>query len=160
MEEIALHILDVAENSIAASARLIEVRVSEDENEDVMRIEIVDDGKGMTREELAKVADPFFSTKSGRRTGLGVPMFARAAREAGGEFKIESKRGEGTRVTAAFRLGHLDRMPLGDLRGTMAVLMCAHPAIHFVCEHDRNGRSVYRVDTRKARNTARTGRDG
>ncbi len=103
MEELALHILDVAENSIAASASLIEVRVVEDEAGDLVRIEIVDDGKGMAAEALASVADPFFTTKGRRRTGLGVPMFAQAAREAGGEFTVESRPGGGTRVLATFR---------------------------------------------------------
>jgi signal transduction histidine kinase len=150
MEELALHVLDVAENSIAASARLIEVRVVEDGAGDVMRIEIMDDGKGMAAEALANVVDPFFTTKRGRRTGLGVPMFAQATREAGGEFNIESSPGEGTRMTATFRLSHPDRMPLGDLWETMAVLICAHPEVHFVCEHLRDGRRLHRVDTREA----------
>ena len=149
MEELALHVLDVAENSIAAQARLIEVHVVEDGAADVMRIEIVDDGKGMAAEALANVADPFFTTKRGRRTGLGVPMFAQAAREAGGDFNVESGPAGGTRMVATFRLSHPDRMPLGDLWETMAVLICAHPEVHFVCEHLSDGGTVYWVDTRE-----------
>ena len=160
MEELALHILDVAENSITASASLIEVRVVEDEAGDLVRIEIVDDGKGMAHEQLANVADPFFTTKAGRRTGLGVPMFAQAAREADGDLRVESRPGGGTRIVATFRHGHPDRKPIGDLRETMAVLVCAHPEVHFVCEHVRNGRSVYRVDTREAAEAAPLERDG
>ena len=155
-----MHILDVAENSIAAAAGLIEVSVVEDEAEDLVRIEIVDDGMGMAPEALANVVDPFFTTKCGRRTGLGVPMFAQAARDAGGDFTAESRPGGGTRMAAAFKLGHPDRLPLGDLRGTMAVLVCSHPDVHFACEHTRNGRSVYRIDTREATDVAPTERDG
>ncbi len=150
MEELALHILDVAENSIAAAASLIKVRVVEDKTGDVMRIEITDDGKGMAEETLAQATDPFFTTKRGRRTGLGVPMLAQAAREADGDFDIESRPGEGTRMIATFRLSHPDRKPLGDLWETMAVLICAHPEVHFVCEHLRNGRRLHRLDTREA----------
>ncbi len=150
MEELALHVLDVAENAIAASARLIEVRVVEDEAGDVMRIEIADDGQGMASGVLAQATDPFFTTKRGRRTGLGGPMCAQAARAAGGEFNMESSPGEGTRMTATFRLSHPDRMPLGDLWETMAVLIGAHPEVHFVCEHLRDGRRLHRVDTRVA----------
>lgn len=148
MEELALHILDVAENSIAAQARLVEVRVVEDAVADMMRIELVDDGNGMAAEALAEVTDPFFTTKRGRRTGLGVPLLAQAAREAGGGFEVESSPGEGTRMVARFRLSHPDRMPLGDLLETMAVLVCAHPEVDFVCEHIRDGGTVCRVDTR------------
>ncbi len=159
MEELALHILDVAENSIAASASLVEVRVVEDEAGDLVRIEIVDDGKGMAAEELMSVADPFFTTKSGRRTGLGVPMFAQAARAADGNLTVESRPEGGTRVVATFRHSHPDRMPLGGLRETMAVLACSHPEVQFVCEHLRNGRSVHRIDTRGAAYAAPIGGD-
>ncbi len=160
MEELALHILDVAENSVAASASLVEVRVVEDEAGDVLSIEIADDGKGMAREELTSVADPFFTTKSDRRTGLGVPMFAQAASEAGGDLRVESRPGGGTRVVATFRHGHPDRMPLGDLWETMAVLVCAHPEVHFVCEHIRDGRLLHRIDTRGAAQADGTGQGG
>ncbi len=149
MEELALHILDVAENSTRASASLVEVLVVEDEAGDLVRIEITDDGKGMAAEALANVADPFYTTKGGRRTGLGVPMFAQAAREADGDLNMESRSGGGTRVVATFRHGHPDRKPLGDLRETMAVLACSHPEVQFVCEHVKNDRSVYRIDTRE-----------
>ena len=159
MEELALHILDVAENSIRASASLIEIRVLEDGGADLLRIEIADDGEGMPKEMLAKAADPFFTTKTGRRIGLGVPMFAQAARDAGGDLTVESRPGGGTRVVATFRRSHPDRIPLGDLRETMAVLACSHPEVQFVCEHVRNGRSVYRIDTRGAAYAAPIGGD-
>ncbi len=88
------------------------------------------------------------TTKTGRRVGLGVPLFAQAAREADGDLRVKSEPGGGTRIVATFRHGHPDRKPLGDLRETMAVLVCAHPDVEFVCEHVRNGRMVYRIDTR------------
>ncbi len=148
MEDIALHILDVAENSTRASAGLVEVHVTEDEGADLLTVEILDNGSGMAAETRARAADPFFTTKTGRRIGLGVPMFARAAREADGDLRVGSEPGGGTRILATFRHSHPDRKPLGDLRGTMAVLVCAHPDVEFVCEHVRNGRVVFRIDTR------------
>ncbi len=155
MEELALHILDIAENSILASASRVEVRIVEDEVRDVMSIDIIDDGKGMAPEMLAQVTDPFFSTKPGHRTGLGVPLLGQAARDAGGALTVESSLESGTRIAATFRHGHPDRMPLGNLRETMAVLVCSHPEVQFVCEHVRNGQSVYHVDTAEdARATA------
>ncbi|MHC4252767.1 MAG: ATP-binding protein [Planctomycetota bacterium] len=150
MEELALHVLDVAENSTSASASLVEVRVDEDESEDVMRITIADDGEGMSEETQAEVMDPFFTTKPGHPTGMGVPMFAQAAREAGGNLHVESSPGAGTRVVATFRLSHPDRMPLGDLWETMAVLVCSHPGVDFVCSHIVNGETVGHVDTRRS----------
>ncbi len=159
MEELALHILDVAENSVAASASLVEVRVIEDGSADLLTIEILDDGNGMSPETLGKAADPLFTTKQGHRTGLGIPMFAQAAREADGRLDIESRPEGGTRILATFRHSHVDRMPLGDLRGTMAVLICAHPEIDFVCEQLRDGRSVYRADTRRAARPVPSGAD-
>ncbi len=149
MDEIALHILDVAENSIAASASLMEVRVVEDEAADHMTVKIADDGEGIAPEMLDKVRDPFFTTKAGRRTGLGIPLLAQAAREAGGDFSIESAPGVGTLMVATFRLGHPDRMPLGDLRETMAVLACAHPEVDFVCAHTRGSEVLFHLDTRE-----------
>ncbi len=159
MEELALHILDIAENSIAASASVVEVCVSEDARADLLTIEVLDDGNGMAPETLGRAADPFFTTKDGRRIGLGVPMFAQAAKEADGELNVESRPGGGTRIVATFRHSHLDRMPLGGLRETMAVLVCAHPGIDFVCEHLRDGRSVYRLDTREAARPVPSGAD-
>ncbi len=144
-----MHVLDVAENSIAASASLVEVRVVEDEGRDVMKIEIADDGNGMTAGERAQVTDPFFTTKPGHPTGMGVPLFAQAAREAGGDFTIESSPGAGTRMAATFRLSHPDRMPLGDLWETIRVLICAHRHVHFVCSHVISGETVGCIDTRQ-----------
>ena len=152
MEELALHVLDVVENSITASATLVEVRVTEDEGAGVVTIEIADDGKGMDAEALAGVVDPFYTTKADRRTGLGVPLFAEAARQAGGRLDITSVPGGGTRVTARFGYDHPDRMPVGNLAETMAVLMCSHPGVDFVCEHVQNGTVAWRVDTRPAPN--------
>jgi anti-sigma regulatory factor (Ser/Thr protein kinase) len=150
MEDLSLHVLDVAENSIRASAKLVEIRVTEDEGADLLTVEILDDGSGMSEGVAAKVADPFFTTKTVRRVGLGIPFLAQSAREADGTLSVKSKQGGGTRIVATFRHGHPDRKPLGDLGETMAVLVCAHPSVEFVCEHVRNGQTVYRIDTRRA----------
>ncbi len=149
MEDLSLHVLDVAENSIRASAKLVEIRVTEDEGADLLTLEILDDGIGMPEEMAARVADPFFTTKTVRRVGLGIPFLAQSAREADGSLSVKSEPGGGTRIVATFRHSHPDRKPLGDLRETMAVLVCAHPSVEFVCEHVRNAQTVYRLDTRK-----------
>jgi len=136
MEELSLHILDLVENCIAAGARRVEIRVREKPQEDLFTIEIADDGSGMSEEMRAAATDPFFTTRTTRRVGLGLALFEQAAKAAGGELKIESRPGAGTRVTAVFRHSHLDRQPLGDIAGTLLGLVVANPHIDFVYQHE------------------------
>ena len=99
MEDLSLHILDIAENSIAAEAKRIEIRIEEDQAKDVLAIEIKDDGNGMDEEMRRKVLDPFFTTRTTRKVGLGLPLLAQASRESEGTIEIDSKPGQGTTVT-------------------------------------------------------------
>jgi hypothetical protein len=147
LEDLSLHILDIAENSIGARAKVVEILLTRDAEKDLLRLEINDNGSGMDRETLSKVRDPFFTTK-GKKTGLGLPFLAQAAEQAGGEMTIASAPGKGTRVTATFRWGHLDRPPLGDMAGTVMTLIAGHPDVDFVYE-EREGGSVFRLDTRE-----------
>ena len=119
MTEISLNILDVTENSTRAGAKVVHITVDADEEKDLLTVIIEDDGCGMSKEQLASVKDPFFTTRSTRKVGLGVPFFREAALPAGGSFDITSEEGVGTKVTAEFQLSNIDRMPLGDITGTI-----------------------------------------
>ena len=107
MLELAEHILDIAENSIRAGAGTVEIAISENSAKDLLTIEINDNGSGMTKEEIKKVEDPFYTTKTVRRVGLGIPLLANAAKMAGGSLKLKSAKGKGTKLIATFALSHL-----------------------------------------------------
>jgi signal transduction histidine kinase len=148
MEDLSLHILDIVENSIAAMAGRIEIRIEENQARDLVTIEIKDDGNGMDEQTLKKALDPFFTTRKTRRVGLGLSLLAQAARDSEGTFDLSSKPGEGTTVNATFRLSHPDCKPMGDIGQTMQVLVIAHPEIEFLYEHKKDN-SVYHFDTRE-----------
>jgi len=131
MQDLALHVLDLVDNALRAGATRIGVRVLEETAADRLRVEITDDGRGMDRETLDRALDPFFSTKPGKPVGLGLALFAQAARESGGSLRVESAPGRGTVLRAVFGLSHPDRKPLGDLTGTMDLLAEAHPRVAF-----------------------------
>jgi len=150
MEDLSLHILDVAENSLRSEAKLIEILVVEDVERDLVTLQIRDNGRGMDPEKCAQAADPFFTTKPGRRVGLGLALLAQAAKEAGGQFHISSLPGAGTTVRATFRRSHPDRKPLGDISATLQALVVANPGVDFVCEQ-RRGAEISRFDTREIR---------
>lgn len=121
MREIALNILDIAENSVKAGASLIEIEAASACG--ILTVAVTDDGCGMDAEFLARVADPFTTTRTTRKVGMGIPLFKMAAETAGGTFSIESAKGKGTRVKATFEIGHIDRAPLGDLGSTASALL-------------------------------------
>lgn len=150
MTEIALNVLDVAENSTRAQAKLVTIQVLIRTDNDTLTIVIADDGCGMTPEQVAHVEDPFFTTRTTRKVGLGVPFFKMAAENTGGSFHIDSKVGVGTTVTAVFGLSHIDRMPLGDINGIMHTLITFHPDIDFLYTYGYNERS-FTLDTREMR---------
>ena len=123
MPEISLNILDVAENSVRADASYIEITVSVQPEDDTLTVIIRDDGCGMTPEQVLSVQDPFFTTRTTRKVGLGVPFFKQAAESTDGSFQIDSEKGKGTTVKAVFGLSHIDRMPLGDISSTIQTLI-------------------------------------
>lgn len=141
MEDLSLHILDIVENAIAAKARRIEISVVEEPAEDRLTIEIKDDGFGMDEDVRQKVMDPFFTTRTSRRVGLGLSFLAQAAQEAGGKLEIESRPGDGTKVRATFQYGHIDRKPMGSMAETMAMLFLGNPDIDFNYTHVKGERS-------------------
>ena len=148
MEDLSLHILDIVENSIRALARRIKIKVEENIEEDRLTVEVEDDGQGMDKETVKKVVNPFFTTKTTRRVGLGLPLLDQAARETEGKLEISSEIGKKTRIRANFRYSHPDRKPLGDMKETLLALAVAHPEIHFLYEYKR-GTETYRWNTNK-----------
>lgn len=150
MPEIALNILDIAENSVRAGASLIEITVSVQPGEDTLTVVIKDDGCGMTPEETEKVQDPFYTTRTTRKVGLGVPFFKLAAESTGGSFRIVSEKGEGTVVTAVFTLSHIDRMPLGDISASVYTLVVFNQKIDFRYKYSF-GEKSFVLDTRRMR---------
>ncbi len=131
MQDISLHIMDVMENSLAAGAGRIDVGLW-DEGER-LHVEIRDDGRGMSQGQRARAADPFYTTKPGKRVGLGLALLAQAARESGGSFEVSSEPGKGTSVHAVFVRTHPDCKPLGDVVGTVRLLRLSHPEVEIRC---------------------------
>lgn len=141
----SLHILDIAENSIAAGATRVEISLRQDIGADRFVLRVEDDGRGI--ELQRKETDRFYTSKEGKRFGLGIPLLAQAARECNGEFAIDrGKAGRGTVLTAAFQRSHIDMKPLGDLGATLATLLAGHPEVDYVLEYEVDGTS-YRLDT-------------
>ncbi len=150
LPEIALNILDIAENSTRAGANLVTIRVIADPEADKLTVEIIDDGCGMNEEQVQRVTDPFFTTRTTRKVGLGVPFFKQEAELTGGSFSLKSEVGVGTDVTAVFGFSSVDRMPLGDIDATIMSLLCSHQDINFLYEYAYGDKS-FTLDTREMR---------
>jgi anti-sigma regulatory factor (Ser/Thr protein kinase) len=150
MPEIAMSVLDIAQNSVRAKATLIQIEVLADQAADRLTVRIIDDGCGMTPEQVAQVEDPFFTTRTTRKVGLGVPFFKQAALAAGGSFRIDSRKGAGTTVTAVFTLSSIDRMPLGDINGAVHTLIRYNPDLDVRYRYQVDDRS-FELDTRQFR---------
>ena len=145
MRELSLHILDIAENSVNAGATRIEISVNENLNKDVLIIKIKDNGKGMDPEKLRNIADPFITSRSTRKVGLGIPFLKAAAEACVGGLEINSKRGVGTEVKVRFKHSHIDRMPLGDLKSIWLNLLIGYPKVHWVLDYSIND-NTYTLD--------------
>jgi len=138
MKELSLNILDIAQNSITAGAAEIKILVDERPVQNTLRISIADNGRGMDKDFLARVTDPFTTTRTTRKVGLGIPLFKQAAEMTGGSFSITSEVGVGTTVTADFVYDSIDRMPLGDMPSTISALLGSKPGIDWIYEHRYN----------------------
>jgi 3',5'-nucleoside bisphosphate phosphatase len=135
MEDLALHILDIAQNSLEAGASEIEIEIVENLPQDLLSIRVRDNGRGMDSETAAKVTDPFFTTRTTRKVGLGLPLMAAASKASGGELTIDSRPGQGTTIVANFGHRHIDRAPLGDIEGTLMILMVGQPSKNIRFRH-------------------------
>ena len=131
MKEIALHIMDIVQNSITANAGFITVCVLINKEEDILTVEISDDGKGMDADMLSRVTSPFTTTRTTRKVGLGIPLFKAGAEAAGGSFQVSSQPGRGTQVCAVYGLSHIDRPPVGDIASVIHTLIVCNPEIDF-----------------------------
>lgn len=132
MRELALNVMDVTQNSITAGATLITLSVEEDKGADRLSISVTDNGCGMTPEQVAHVIDPFYTTRTTRKVGLGVPLFKMEAEMTGGSFQIRSEKGKGTTLQAVFCPSSVDMIPLGDINGIVQMLITCNPDIDFV----------------------------
>ena len=134
MKELALHILDIMENSIRANANKIRVSLVEDSRFNQFVLTIQDNGKGMEKEVLARVRDPFFTSQK-KKVGMGIPLLEQLASMCGGKLDIISQPGEGTTIRATFQKDHIDLPPLGNLPETLMVLFASHPEVEIEYEH-------------------------
>lgn len=150
MEDISLHILDVAENAVTAGATLITITLSEDSGKDLLILAIEDNGRGIPESVIGQVLDPFYTTRTTRKIGLGLSLLSQSAREAEGDMTITSTEGKGTRISAYFRNSHVDRKPLGNLADTFSVLIAGNPSIDFIFSCNLKN-SEFLFDTRLIR---------
>lgn len=154
MKDISLHILDLSQNSISAGASLVKITIHEDTKADRLTICIEDNGKGMDKDFLEKVMDPFVTTRTSRKVGLGIPLMQAACRRCEGDLVIESKKNVGTKLTATFKHSHIDRAPMGDMTETMLSLILAGSdgsrIVDFVYRHIFDYRE-FCLDTREIR---------
>ena len=149
MKELSLHILDIAQNSISAGARALDLTLAEENG--WLTITVADDGRGMSPEILATVTDPFTTTRTTRKVGLGLPLLRMTAEQTGGHVEIESRVGVGTTVTALFRAGHIDCPPLGDLPSTVSLLIQGAPDVEWTTYTRSTPKGGFRFDTRQVR---------
>jgi anti-sigma regulatory factor (Ser/Thr protein kinase) len=147
LRELALHILDLAENSLTAGASLVTIEAIEDTRTDRLTIRVTDNGRGMDADLAARVADPFVTTRRTRRVGLGLPFLKQAAELCNGSLMIDSVQNIGTTITTTFQHSHIDRMPLGDLPGTILTLVVGYPQADFVYRHIVND-DTFEFDSR------------
>jgi anti-sigma regulatory factor (Ser/Thr protein kinase) len=141
MRELSLHILDLARNSIEAGATELTIEIAEQPAEDQLRVVVRDNGRGMDEETLRRATDAFYTSRTTRRQGLGLPLFQAMCERSEGAMEIESAPGQGTTVRARVRLSHLDRPPLGDMGGVMQALTCEADRVHLLYRHEVAGAS-------------------
>ncbi len=146
MKDLSLHILDIVQNSTAAGASEVSIIVDQNLSANLLSISIIDNGRGMSAETLQKVADPFYTTRTTRKVGMGVSLLKQNAEQTGGWLKIESTQGMGTKLTATFNLDHIDRPPIGDISGVMALIIGGNPEVRFKYNHFVEG-GQYVLDT-------------
>ncbi|MGC9398546.1 MAG: ATP-binding protein [Anaerolineae bacterium] len=153
--DLCQHILDIYENSARADAQLVRVEITEDFREDRLSITVTDDGRGMDKEMVQRIADPWTTTRTTRNVGLGIPFLKQTAEMCGGHFELQSAPGEGTRVHATFEHSHIDRPPLGDLVATLMCMIVGYPQVDLVYRHRvipaQAEERTFTLDTREIR---------
>jgi len=150
MEELSLHLLDLVENALRAEAGLIKIGIYEEPEQDLLSLLVEDDGRGMEPGMAAAASNPFFTTRTTRRVGLGLSLLQANAQACEGDLTLESRLGEGTRVKAWFTLSHIDRQPLGGWPATITGLILTQQGVEFFYSH-RVGDDEFELDTRELR---------
>ncbi len=135
LEDLSAHVLDIAENSVMANGTEIVIEILENKSKDTLVFSIKDNGKGMSEDFILKVTDPFTTTRTTRRVGMGLPFLKQSAELCDGGLDISSTPGKGTKTTATFRMSSIDRPPLGDVPATMMTLLMGSPEIHWIYRH-------------------------
>lgn len=135
MKELSLHILDIVQNSIRAEATYIKISVIEEPEKNIFSFSVEDNGKGMDGSFLRQVKNPFITSRTSRKIGLGIPLLEQACMQCGGALQIDSKLGCGTTVQATMEYDHIDRVPLGDMVSTLVTLLISNPNIEFLYTH-------------------------
>jgi hypothetical protein len=146
MRDLSMHILDIIQNSVRANASQVELDIIENKETDQYTIIIKDDGDGMDEDTLNRVIDPFFTTRTSRKVGLGLSLLKQNAERTGGHMEISSQLGVGTETIAVFSLSNIDRPVLGDIEGSMIVLIGANPMLRFIYRH-KTDTGKYAIDT-------------
>lgn len=148
MKELSLHILDIVQNSTRAQATEVVIEITEDFSQNLMKIVIKDNGSGIKKELLSTVTNPFSTSRTTRRVGLGLSLLKAAAEQCRGGMTIESEEGRGTTVTVIFEHSHIDRAPLGDIVSTLIGIMIGNPDIDVCYRHCVNART-FEIHTRE-----------
>ncbi len=138
MKELALHLLDITQNSVRAEATEISIIVNENVKDNQLIIIIQDDGKGMPEELVQTIKNPFVTSRTLRKVGLGIPLLNQLCEECAGSLEVESILGKGTKVTAIMQYNHIDRLPIGDMPSTLTTLILAKPEIEYYYKHIYN----------------------
>nr|WP_242964994.1 ATP-binding protein [Scatolibacter rhodanostii] len=150
----ALHIMDIVQNSIAAKANLMYITIEENIHYHTLLVEVCDDGIGMTAQQVQLVTDPFYTTRTTRNIGLGVPLLKKQAENTGGKIRVDSALGKGTTVSALFHTESMNMLSLGDINAVILLLITANPALDFVferrvCKENEIENKKSLVDTRE-----------
>lgn len=152
MQDLSLHLLDIAQNSIRAKASVIKITIKEDLKANKFSMMIEDNGTGMSAALTRQVTDPFVTTRTTRKVGLGLPLLKQNCIMSGGALEINSEEGKGTVVTAVMQYDHIDRLPIGDMASSMCVLIQANPTVDFIYTHYYNDQ-VFILSTREIKET-------
>lgn len=142
--------MDIMQNSTAAGADTIKVKIYTCSEEDQLVICVIDNGRGMDKQLLERITDPFVTTRTTRKVGLGIPLLKASAQRASGDLFIVSEKNKGTKLEASFKISHIDRLPLGDIGETVAGIIMANPEIDFELEFG-NGKECFTAGTKEIR---------
>lgn len=147
MKELSLHILDIVQNSLSANSKLIEIEINENFKDNVYSITITDKGIGMNKELLVNVTDPYYTTRTTRKVGMGISLFKQNAERSGGKLTIDSELGKGTVLEAIFEHNHIDRPQLGDIAGVVVLTAISNKNIRFIYRHTTDfGKYIFDTD--------------